>query len=382
MIPNFLRCAFYGLASAALVAAPTLPEAFAGKFRIGVAIRDPQAEERSPATARLLREQFNSITAENLLKWGPIHPKRDTFVFEPADRYVAFGEQRGMKIIGHTLVWHQQTPAWVFQADDGSKVSRTALLERMREHIHTVVGRYRGRIHGWDVVNEALAEDGGMRRSPWFEIIGEEFVARAFAFAREADPDAELYYNEYGMENPAKRRGALALIRKLQAQGLKVTGVGIQGHYGLQTPATAQVEATIRDLAALGVKVMITELDVNVLPDPQGEAGADLNVRYAADPRWNPYVQGLPDEVQGQLARRYAGLFEIFVRNAAVIDRVTFWNLHDGSSWLNNWPIRGRTNHPLLFDRAGQPKPAFAAVIAVARGASRPGDPAGVSGRK
>lgn len=365
---RFFAIATLSALSASAATTASLRDAFAGCFAIGVAIRDPAREIADPAAQRLLDTQFNALTPENLLKWGVVQPTPGRFVFDPADRFVAFGESRGMRIIGHTLVWHHQTPPWIFQGTDGTRADRATVRARLREHIHTVVGRYKGRIHGWDVVNEAVADNTGLlRRSPWFESLGEDYLVDAYTFAHEADPKAELYYNDYGFEAPVKRRGVLALVRKLRERGVPLTAVGLQGHYGLEHPSLQAIEDTIRELAALGVKVMITELDVNVLPNPKGEVGADVGIRYASDPKWNPYREGLPEAVQQLLARRYAALFEVFVRHADVIDRVTFWNVHDGTSWLNNWPIRGRTNHPLLFDRAGQPKPAFAAVLGTAR---------------
>ena len=275
-----------------------------------------------------------------------------------------------MFIVGHTLVWHSQTPRWVFQDASGQPVSRDTLIARMREHIQTVVGRYRGRVRGWDVVNEALNEDGTLRHSPWFNIIGEDYIAMAFRFAHEADPAAELYYNDYSLENAAKRQGAVALVRRLRAEGVPITGIGSQDHVQMDWPTPAQVDSTLTAFGQLGVKVMITELDVDVLPRATQQRGADVSLNVAARSDLNPYVAGLPDSVQQALARRYADLFAVYLRHKDVVERVTFWGVTDGDSWKNNWPVRGRTNHPLLFDREGRPKPAFDAVIRVARQAA------------
>jgi endo-1,4-beta-xylanase len=270
-----------------------------------------------------------------------------------------------MFIVGHTLVWHNQTPAWVFQDAKGNPLDRETLLARLREHVFTVVGRYKGRINGWDVVNEALNQDGTMRQSPWFKIIGEDYLAQAFQFAREADPDAELYYNDYDLELPAKRKGAVALISKLKASGVPIRAVGLQNHKLLDWPSIDDEDATIRAFANLGLKVHITELDVDVLPRTT-KPGADYAVDIAPTPKLNPYTTSLPDSVQHALARRYADLFRVYLKHRDVIERVTFWGVTDRDSWLNNWPIKGRTNYPLLFDRLGQPKPALGAVIATA----------------
>ncbi|MGN6554126.1 MAG: endo-1,4-beta-xylanase [Verrucomicrobiota bacterium] len=349
----------------------TLKDAFEDDFLIGAALKSSQFTEKNQKQSALVKAQFNTLSPENDLKWSLIHPAPDHYAFAAADRYVAFGETNRMVIIGHTLVWHQQTPAWVFQGANGQPATREELLARMKEHISTVVGRYRGRIHGWDVVNEAVAEDGSLRQSPWLKIIGEEYLIKAYQFAHEADPAAELYYNDYNLEQPAKRAGALKLIQKLQAAGVKITAVGLQSHHRLDAPSAEQVEQTIAEFSNLGIQVNITELDVDVLPSPRKSLSADVSLNYKAEDRFNPYVQGLPAEVQAKLAARYAELFRIYLRHRDAITRVTFWNVTDAESWLNNFPVRGRTNHPLLFDRQGQPKPAFEAVMREAA-AARP----------
>jgi endo-1,4-beta-xylanase len=354
-------------AAAAQAQSPTLKDAFHGIFRIGAALNQAQFEDRDPRAAAIVPAQFNTISPENVLKWEVVHPRPDGYNFDPADHYVAYGEKHGMFTIGHCLVWHSQVPRWVFQDADGKPLTRDALLERMHDHIRTVVGRYKGRIAGWDVVNEALNEDGTMRQSPWYRIIGDDFILKAFQFAHEADPAAELYYNDYNLENEPKRKGAVELIRKLKAAGAPITAVGLQGHDKMDWPTVEQQSATIEAFAALGVKVNITELDVDVLPRTQRQATADVNATAAAGANSNPYTAGLPDEVQQALARRYADLFQVFVAHKDVITRITFWGVTDGDSWLNNFPTRGRTNYPLLFDRQGKTKPAFNAVIRTAK---------------
>ena len=355
-------------------APPTLKAAFAGAFLVGAALNQAQFSGLDTLGARLAAEQFDAISPEDALKWESLHPRAGEggYDFSAADRYVAFGEQHHMFIVGHTLVWHNQTPRWVFEGPDGRPAGRDTLIARMRDHIAMVVGRYRGRINGWDVVNEALDDDGAMRRTPWDTIIGDDYVAMAFRFAHEADPAAQLYYNDYNVENAAKRRGAVALIRRLQAEGVPVTGVGIQGHDRLDFPTTEQLDSTITAFASLGIKVMITELDVDVLPRAVRQAGGDVTLRAAARPELDPWPAGLPDSVQQALARRYAALFGVFVRHSGEISRVTFWGVTDAGSWRNRFPVPGRTNYPLLFDRLGKPKPAFDAVIRVARQGTGP----------
>ena len=282
------------------------------------------------------------MTPENVMKMGPIHPEENRYNWEPADKIVDFAQKNGLLLRGHNLCWHNQTPDWVFKDAKGNFVSRNELLKRLREHIYTVVGRYKGKIQGWDVVNEALNDDGTMRQTPWLKIIGEDFIAKAFQFAHEADPNAELYYNDYSLENEAKRKGAIALVKRLQAKGIPIKAIGLQDHNNLQFPTIAEEDAAITDFAKLGIKVNISELDVSVLPDPQGFTGAEVTLNFEMQEKLNPYKKGLPDAVQQQLAKRYADLFKVFLKHRRDIARVTFWNVTDGESWLNNFPVRGR----------------------------------------
>ena len=347
-----------------------LRDAYADYFVVGAAVNARLVRGEDSLAAAIVMEQFNTVTPENALKWERVHPEPDRYDFDVPDRYVEFGEQNGMFLIGHTLVWHNQTPPWVFQDPAGNPVSRDTLLRRMRDHIQTVVGRYKGRIRGWDVVNEALNEDGTLRRSPWLEIIGEDYLAQAFRFAHDADPGAELYYNDYSLQNSAKRNGAMALIATLQDAGVPITGVGLQDHIHLDSPSIAQMDSTIEAFAGLGVKVLVTELDIDVLPRAGRQQGAEITARADMQEGLNPYAAGLPDSVQQALAQRYHDVFAVYLRHHDVIDRVTFWGVTDAGSWKNNWPIPGRTNYPLLFDRDGRPKPAFDAVMRAVREAA------------
>jgi endo-1,4-beta-xylanase len=324
---------------------------------IGAAINQNQSDGRDTAAVDLITRQFNTISPENLLKFQSLHPEPDRFTFDAADRYVAFGRDRDMAVIGHNLVWHSQTPRWVWDGPDGALADRATMLARMRTHISTVVGRYKGRIRGWDVVNEALNEDGTLRDSPWRRGIGDDYIARAFEFANAADPNAELYYNDYNLATrPAKRAGAIRVVKDLQQRGIRVDAVGEQGHWRLDSPTVSELDQAIVDLRATGVKVMITELDVNLLPP----TGAPVPGQSPA-PESNPYANGLPDDVQQALAQYYAEAFRVFLKHRDDITRVTFWGVSDADSWLN----RGRVNHPLLWDRQRRPKPAFDEVVKV-----------------
>ena len=345
-----------------------LKDAFEGAFMVGTALAPQQFTERDTASVALIVREFNAITPENVLKWERVHPEPDRYDFTPVDQYVAFGEKHGMFVVGHTLVWHSQTPRWVFQNAEGQPLTREELLGRMKEHITTVVGRYKGRVKGWDVVNEALNEDGTLRQSPWFRIIGPDFIEKAFQFAHEADPAAELYYNDYNLDYPAKRDGAVRLIRSLQEKGVRIDGVGSQAHHKLTTPTVAQIDSSLRLLGATGVKVHITELDVDMLPPATRNTTADVSVRAGAAPDLDPYKAGLPDSVQQAHAKRYEDVFRVYLQHRGVIDRITFWGVADHDSWLNGWPVRGRTNYPLLFDRQNKPKPAYDRVMALSRG--------------
>jgi len=345
-----------------------LKELYKNYFYIGTALNEYQALGNEPDSLQVLKTHFNSITAENEMKWSKIQPEPGVFDFEAADRFVRLAEENDLFVVGHTLVWHQQTPSWVFLDDSGEPADRETLLQRMRDHIMTVAGRYKGRVHGWDVVNEAVSDQGGMRQSKWYEIIGEDYVEKAFQYAHEADPDAKLYYNDYSLYFPEKREGVVRLVRNLQSKGIRVDGIGLQGHWGLDYPAKPEeIEASILAFAELGVEVMITELDINVLPNPDDRIGAEISANFEMQEGMNPYPDGLPEDMQNKLAERYAELFRLFLKHHDKISRVTIWGIHDGQSWLNYWPIRGRKNYPLLFDRQFQPKPAFDALCKIVR---------------
>jgi endo-1,4-beta-xylanase len=352
-----------------------LKDAFQGSFRVGAAVGTGQIMGLEPAALELVAREFNTVTNENALKWVEVHPASDRYNFEPADRYVDWAEKHGMFIVGHTLVWHNQTPPWAFAGVDGKPLDRATALARLKDHITTVVGRYRGRIDAWDVVNEAIADSGQLRTGPvgewpnrgepWHAAIGDDYIEQAFQFAHAADPDAELYYNDFNEWKPVKIAAVAKLVRDLQAKGVRIDGVGLQGHWGLDYPTVDELDRMFVEYGKLGVKLMITELDVSVLPNPLAETTAETTER-AAEGR-NPFPKGLTEAEQQKLAARYAEIFRVFMKHSDVIDRVTFWGVHDGQSWRNNWPVPGRTDYPLLFDRQLHAKPACAAVLETAQ---------------
>lgn len=359
----FYSLLLFFLAFGAVDKIPSLYKVFKKDFFVGVALSRAQIDGHKPSDIRLIREQFNSISPENVLKWSNVQPGPQTFNFTPADKYVDFGVKNHMFIIGHNLVWHKQVPDWVFKNMNGKPVSREVLLKRMKYHIDHVVGRYKGRINGWDVVNEALTEKGKLRDSKWLKIIGPDYIAKAFEYAHEADPNVQLYYNDFNLFKPEKRDGAVRIIKNLQKKGIRIDGIGMQGHWSLHSPSLKQIQASIDAFSKLGVKVMISELDISVLPVPKDHDNPSPSVRFSRDAALNPYASGLPDSVKTELADRYAALFKIFIKNRDKISRVTLWGLNDKQSWKNNWPIVGRTDYPLLFDKNNQPKKAFYSVV-------------------
>jgi endo-1,4-beta-xylanase len=351
----------------------TLQAAYEGAFRLGTAVNEAIVDGEPPELQQIAIRQFNSITAENVLKAEVVNPQPGVYDFAAGDAFVEFGEKHGLFIIGHTLVWHNQTPSWFFHDGTGQPNRPDAQKEVLRRHIEKVAGRYQGRIHAWDVVNEVIDNDGSYRPTTWVKGIGDgdELVRLAFKYASEYAPDAELYYNDFNAWRPTKRDGIVRMVKMLQDAGIRIDGVGIQGHWGLNYPKKEYIEAAIDAYAALGVKVMITELDVDVLPltkEGQIIGQSMLHPQFQLEEFkafLDPYPDGLPAEQQTALAQRYAELFEIFYRKRDQIDRVTLWGIHDGMSWKNDYPIPDRTNYPLLWDRAIQPKPALEAVLQV-----------------
>ena len=338
---------------------PSLKETFKNDFLVGTALSAPQIEERDSAAARLVPQQFNAATPENIMKAEVIHPQWDKYNFELADKLVEYAKKNGMEVTAHTLIWHSQTPAFLRGIKDADSVKQYFV-----NHINTVAARYDGKVYSWDVVNEALNEDGTLRNSIFLKNLGDDYIVEAFRLAQKAAPHTKLYYNDYNIEQPKKREGAISIIKKIQAAGVRIDGVGIQGHWHLDNVPMQEIEQSLKEFSALGIQVAFTELDLSVLPNPRGRANsADIGQTADYNAQINPYTKGLPDSVQQKLATAYANLFNLFLKYKDNISRVTFWGVNDGQSWLNGFPVRGRTNYPLLFDRQFKPKPAFYAVI-------------------
>ncbi len=341
-------------------APPSLRQAAKGRFLIGTAVGARQLD--NPSLANLIGEQYDCLTAENEFKPTSLHPRAGEFRFTSADKIVDFAREHNMKVVGHTLCWHSQSPAFLFRGADGKPLTREEALKNLKEHIDGVMGHFKRKVVGWDVVNEAISDAKGEdpRKTPALRAIGDDYIAKAFEFAHTADPEAELYYNDYSNEQPEKLEKTIRLIRDLKAKGVKIDGVGMQCHFRLgDAEALDRLDRAIAAYAAEGVKVMLTELDVDVLP--RRGRGADIAAREQGGA--NPYKDGLPTEVAEAQARFYGELFRVIRKHPNVVTRVTFWGPHDGASWLNFFPVAGRTNHPLLWDRSLKPKPALRAVL-------------------
>ncbi|MEP7377444.1 MAG: endo-1,4-beta-xylanase [Chitinophagaceae bacterium] len=329
-----------------------LKDYYANYFSVGVAV-SPRALKSDEA--QLILQQFNSMTPENAMKMGPIHPAENQYNWEAADSIAAFAKRHQLKLRGHTLCWHNQTPDWLFQDADGKEVTKDVLLQRLKDHITAVVKRYKGTIYAWDVVNEAISDkpDEYFRPSPWYRICGEEFVTKAFQYAHEADPDALLFYNDYNEINAIKREKIYKLVKGLKDAGIAIHGVGLQGHWAINEPSEQQLDSTISRFAELGLKVQITELDISVYPKEHN----------ARERRAEDYDTLFSAEKENRQIEMYKMCFSIFRKYRKAISSVTFWNISDRHSWLDNFPVRGRKDYPLLFDKDLKPKKAFWEVV-------------------
>ena len=329
-----------------------LKDFYASYFPIGVAV-SPEALKTDEGS--LVLKHFNSVTPENTLKSSVIHPKENEYFWKDADSIVAFAQRNNLKIRGHTLVWHNQTPSWLFIDKNGATVSKEVLLQRLKDHITAVVGRYKGKIYAWDVVNEAISDkrDEYLRPSKWLQIIGEEFIAKAFQWAHEADPEAQLFYNDYNEISPIKRAKIIKLVKSLRAAGVPIHAIGLQGHWAVNEPSRGQLDSTLKELADVGLPLQITELDISVYSkehDARERKPEDANAAFTA-------------EREQQQIEKYKMSFELFRKYKKYITGVTFWNISERYSWLDNFPVQGRKDYPLLFDKNLQPKKAYWEVV-------------------
>ncbi|MDN0049475.1 endo-1,4-beta-xylanase [Bacteroides gallinaceum] len=339
----------------------TLKDAVGDQFLIGTAVNVRQVAGKDTNATNIVKHHFNAIVAENCMKMEELHPSEDVYNFKAADDFVKFGEENGLTMTGHVLIWHSQCPEWFCVDKNGKNVSPEVLKQRMKDHIYTIVNHFKGKLKGWDVVNEAIVEDGSYRKSKFYEILGEEFIPLAFQYAHEADSTIELYYNDYGMDNPGRREGVVKLIRSLKEKGLRIDAVGMQGHMGMDYPKIEEFEKSMLAFAAEGVKVMITEWDMSALPTVSRTANISDTIAFKK--ALNPYPDALPDSVSQAWNARMKQFFELFEKHADIVDRVTAWGVTDGDSWKNGFPIRGRKDYPLLFDRNYQPKPFITEMI-------------------
>jgi len=329
-----------------------LKDYYSAYFPIGVSVAPSHLFPGAPERELILKE-FNSLTAENVMKMGPVHPEENRYFWDNADIIVNFAMEHNMKVRGHTLCWHQQTPGWMFKNPDGSTVTKEVLLNRLKDHITQVVTRYKGKVYAWDVVNEAIDDNNSKtyRESQWYTICGEEFIEKAFRWAHEADPDAQLFYNDYNTENPGKRDRIYNLLKKLLDAGVPVHGVGLQGHWSVSGPSEKDLRDAIEKFASLGLKVQITELDVSVY-----DRNEDFSVRKPGDDAFTP-------EREQKQIDMYKMFFRVFRDYKNFITGVTFWNVSDRHSWLDNFPVRNRKNYPLLFDQNLQRKKVYYEVV-------------------
>ena len=341
------------------IAQKGLKDYYQDYFPIGASV---MPRELSGPDSALILQQFNSLTPENSMKMGPIHPEENRYNWNAADSIVAFAQAHGMRVRGHNLCWHENTPAWLFKDAQGGQVTKEVLLQRLKDHITTVVSRYKGKIYAWDVVNEAVDDDSTkfLRNSPWYRICGEEFIAKSFEYAHAADPSAQLFYNEYNTERPEKRERVYRLLKQLVEAGVPINGVGIQGHWSIYEPSEKDLRDAIERFAGLGLKVQITELDISIYPWEKNRRARRPDEQDALTP-----------ELEQRQAEQYKKVFAIFREFAPpasspqkrIITGVTFWNVTDRHTWLDQYPVPGRKNYPLLFDTEGRPKKAYWSVV-------------------
>lgn len=347
-----------------VLAQNTLKDAYRDYWYTGVSVNQWEVQGSQSRDWDIIARHFNWVVAENCMKCDVIHPKEGVYDFTLADQFVDKAKAAGMKVLGHCLIWHSQCAPWFHYDDEGRLVSADVLRKRIREHIYTIVTHFKGRVDAWDVVNEAFEDDGTPRQSLFYQILGTDYIPLAFRYAHEADPSAELYYNDYSMNRATKVEGVCRFFRPLIAQGLPITAIGMQGHLTLEgNNYIAEYEHSIKTIEATGLPTFFSELDLSVLPSPYNFTGANVSDRFAYRPEMDPYRNGLSNEMEQQAADFWVSFFQMLLRHHESILRVNFWCLNDGNSWRNNFPIRGRTDYPTLFDRQNRPKPVIQRLI-------------------
>ena len=311
-----------------------------------------------------IAQHFGWVVPENCMKCEVIHPQEGVYDFTLGDQLVEKALAHGQHVVGHCLIWHSQCAPWFFVDDEGKQVSAEVLKQRMRDHIFTILGHYKGKVEAWDVVNEAFNDDGSLRRSKFYEILGEDFIPLAFQYAHEADPTVELYYNDFSMNKAKKVESVVNFFRPLIAKGMPITAIGMQGHLILgDTDYVKEYEHAIQTIASLGLKAQFTELDISVLPNPYGFSGANVSDRFKYSEQMDPYKNGLPATKQKEFDQFWLDFFGMLMNNKENILRVNFWCLNDANSWRNDFPIKGRTDYATLFDRQNWPKPTVQKLI-------------------
>lgn len=355
------------------LSAQSLKDAYAAYWRMGVSVNQWEvAAEKAvkegisysgassldqTADYPLIAQHFGWVVPENCMKCEVIHPEEDRYDFTLADQLVAKAQANGQHVVGHCLIWHSQCAPWFFVDKEGKQVSAEVLKQRMHDHIFTILNHFRGKIEAWDVVNEAFEDNGTLRHSKFYEILGEEFIPLAFQYAHEADPTIELYYNDYSMYKSEKVKAVVNFFRPLMAKGLRVDAIGMQGHLFLgDEDYPTLYEKSIREIATLGIPAQFTELDLSVLPNPYAMAGANISAKFEYTKEIDPYTEGLPAEMQEKADQFWVDFFQMLMRNKENVLRVTYWCFNDANSWRNDWPVKGRTEYATLFDRQSCPK--------------------------
>lgn len=341
----------------------SLANHFEGLFYVGAALNEDTILDLDNKSKAIVSKEFNSISPENSLKWMFVQPEYNQFNFKVADDYVKYGIENNMYVVGHALIWHSQLSEFVSSIEDKNK-----FYQVVENHINKLVSRYKNKIDAWDVVNEAFNEDGTLRESVFFNNMGKNYIQEVFKLASQADPNADLIYNDYNLYKTEKRKAILKMVQSIKSKGVKISGIGVQAHWDLNSPSIKEIEQIILDISNIGCSVSFTELDISVLPSPWELVGAEVNqnfTQFEGDKRMNPYPKDLPEFLSIKLAKRYQDIFNLFVKHKDKISRVTFWGVSDKHSWLNDWPIKGRTNYPLLFDKNYQTKQAYKSLIEI-----------------